>query len=81
MGCSGGESVQGSSIISDCSGSFAGAATSGCGCGMDTAVDRGIDGLLLIQSLFRFAIKERTTNAAKVAGGLRIEQLVQNVLA
>jgi hypothetical protein len=81
MGCSGGESVQGSSIISDCSGSSAGAATSGCGCGMDTGVDRDIDCLLLIQAFSSFAINERTILAAKVAGGLRIEQLVQNVLA
>ena len=41
MGYSGGSGVQGSSIISDCSGSSAGAATSGCGGGMDTGVDRG----------------------------------------
>ena len=75
----GGSGVQGSSIISDCAGSFAGAATSGCGCGMDTGIDRGIDSLLLIQSLFKFAIKSKTILAAKVAGiATKIVPFLQN---
>jgi len=64
MGCSGGESVQRSSIISDCSGSSAGAATSGCGCGMDT----GIDGLLLIHKSLRFTAKSKIMEASEGNG-------------
>jgi hypothetical protein len=63
-----GSNFQGSGIISDSSVSSAGATSPSNGCGMDAGIGRGVEDLHDFHRCFKFAIKSKSINAAKVTG-------------